>query len=690
MTGFIALPFTRILVPFAAGIILAEYIPSPKSFVFIFLLSGPYILFLLYPGKKTFSQDTSTGSLILISFLLLGYSRAVFKRYDPSELSLHKYYAVLEEYPIERNNSFRAVIKIVDPEIKAIAYFDKSDQLKSVQPGMVFYFSGDPVLIKNLGNPFEFNYQLYSRRNEIGHRIYLKAANYHFLKSARVENIRYSALIFRQKLLETLEKAGIKGETFRVISAITLGARDNLDPETTRSFTRTGTIHVLAVSGGNVAVIYFFLFLLFGFLNQRRTILLFTLLILMGIWAYTFITGLSPSVLRAAIMFSFIILGKSLNRNPDIYNSLASSAFVLLFFKPSLLYDVGFQLSYAAVFAIVFLHPFIYKLCFFKYWIPDKIWMFFTISIAAQIGTLPFSLWYFHQFPVYFWFTNVLVVPLVSLFLYLTFLIILLGNITPVLVSYIALLLSWTGDWMLKFLHFAEYLPYAVIENIYLSAAQLSIALFIVVALFLYFIYRKALYAFITVTSLILLLLLSMVSEWQIQRRKEILVFNDPGNTLLAFTKGRETIWVSGHKMTQKETLQYLTKPYEGFRRITKSSCYFIGDSSNLKNRTIAIKNNFINFCQLRIFVSSIGNELLRKDFPEIDILLVNRYQGLITRTLTDTFEKITVIKAISPLSVYGKNNYPPEDFSSGEQAALRLKLNQNNEGKTSFQLKSW
>ena len=456
-------PFIRILIYFSTGIALAEWVLPPKN-LFWFMIPVFLILCLIFRSKRSV-QDFS-GLLVLLIFLSLGFSWAVHRRYDPKQLPKGEYRAVLDEFPLEKGNSYRAAVKLTGSGTKILAYFDKSVAITTAKPGMPLCFKGQPQLITNAGNPFEFNYRKYVIRNNIGHRIYLKQKDYHFLSAARTWNLRYEALILREILLKRLQETGIKGEIFRVISAITLGARDNLDPETTRSFTRTGTLHVLAVSGGNVAVVYVFLYLFFGFLNKRRTVAIFTVLILAGIWMYTFITGLSPSVLRAAVMFSFITVGKSMRRNPDTYNILASSAFILLFVQPSLLYDVGFQLSYAAVFAIVFLQPIFFKLFYSKYWIIDKLWIFFTVSLAAQVGTLPFSLWYFHQFPVYFWLSNIIVVPLVSLFLYLTFFVILIAPLIPTVAFFTSQVLALTGGMMLKFLHFVEYLPLAVIENI--------------------------------------------------------------------------------------------------------------------------------------------------------------------------------------------------------------------------------
>lgn len=665
-------PFIRILIYFITGIVLAEWLLPPKNPFYI--LIPVFLLFCILFWRKSSRQDIS-GLLILLTFVSLGFSLAVYRRYDPKAIPTGEYLGVLDEYPLEKGDSYRAAVRLRGSEIKILAYFDKLPDPGHVKPGTLLFFKGEPQLIKNSGNPYEFDYQSYARRNRIGHRIYLKQKDYCILSAGNEWNLRYRALILRENLLQRLQKTGIKGETFRVISAITLGARNNLDPETTRSFTRTGTLHVLAVSGGNVAVVYVFLYLFFGFLNKRETLWIFTFLILLGIWTYTLITGLSPSVLRAAVMFSFVIVGKGIRRNPDIYNILASSAFILLFMKPSLLYDVGFQLSYAAIFAIVFLQPVFFKLFCSKCWVIDKLWIFFTVSLAAQIGTLPFSLWYFHQFPVYFWLSNIIVVPLVSLFLYLAFLAILTAPLLPVIAIFTSQILMITGSMMLKFLHFVEYLPFAVIENIYPTAGQLSSAVLCVTLAILLFIYKKSYYLIGGLSSLTIFLFLITVDLWHIQTRNEIVIFNAGGKILAAFTHRNETIWITDTNEKDSVKLNYLTKPYEGYRRIMKTERYFIGFPSQKRTDIVSIRYPFLNFNGINIyFQDNRAHSIAQKDFPPVDFIFVsNVYKKSAYSIYT---EKYLVTKNSSGI-LFTKKNSPPEIITSGEEKALQINIDQ-------------
>jgi len=174
-----------------------------------------------------------------------------------------------------------------------------------------------------------------------------------------------------------------------------------------------GAMHILCVSGLHVGIIYLVISFFLGFLNNTRfNNILKAILLLLTVWAYAIITGLSPSVQRASLMLSVFIIGNLLNRARDTYNTLAISALILLIIDPYLLFNVGFQLSYAAVIGIVTFHQPIYKLLYFKNTIIDKIWSITVLSFAAQMATFPIATYYFHFFPPWFWLTNLFTFPL--------------------------------------------------------------------------------------------------------------------------------------------------------------------------------------------------------------------------------------------------------------------------------------
>ena len=619
-------PFVRLLVPFIAGIILGNSCPPEEKWLFF---SASLFISLLLPFcvNRSYKREYLFGSLLFPVLLLLGLFIKTDKEYQPQPLPKSNYYAVIDEFPVEKEKSFRVVLRLIEPKIKVLSYIDKSVQMEGTEPGMILWFRGQPEVLRKTGNPFEFDYATYAIRNGIGHRIYLKGNNIHFIEGVRKLDLMEWSLIIRDRLINILKNSGLKGEVLHLISAVSLGAREDLEPETTQSFSKTGVIHVLAVSGMNVAIIYVVLDFLFKFLKKRKGgIIPYMLLILGGCWGYALITGLSASVLRAAAMFSFIVIGKSLSRHPNIYNTLAASAFVLLCIWPTLIYDVGFQLSYAAVFSIVYFHPFLYKLLYFKYWIPDQIWILLSVSVAAQIGTLPFLLHYFHQFPTWFLLANLMVIPLVTLILYLSFIVFAIAPISLFLGEWMTRVLDLAGQGMLFSVHFVEKLPHSLINGLYPSDFSLLIA--VIFAIFIVtFILNKNPKAFATaLASIIILLLFNIISTYQDMSRKEVVVFNLQGKTLIALTSGRETTWLTTPNSGTPDKLSYFTNPYEGYRSIRKSTSTCLSDTSRLTSNIYSCTKNFINFKGLSLCVLDDRklNEYEREHFPPTDIIILS------------------------------------------------------------------
>src|SRR5690606_24095560 len=223
-----------------------------------------------------------------------------------------------------------------------------------------------------------------------------------------------------------------------IINALLLGQRQDIPEEVYNNYTSAGAIHILAVSGLHVGIILLLInFILNPLENLKNGQFIKLILILLLLWSFAIIAGLSASVVRAVTMFSFVAYAMHIKRATNIYNILAISMFFLLLFKPSFLFDVGFQLSYIAVFAIVWIQPVLYK-----WWTPklrpvNNLWQLFTVTIAAQIGVIPLSLYYFHQFPGLFFVSNLVIIPFLGIILGLGLLVIILAllNILPDLIA---------------------------------------------------------------------------------------------------------------------------------------------------------------------------------------------------------------------------------------------------------------
>ncbi|NJO90405.1 MAG: ComEC/Rec2 family competence protein, partial [Chloroflexia bacterium] len=222
----------------------------------------------------------------------------------------------------------------------------------------------------------------------------------------------------RSSILSVYQSSGIQGDEFAILAALTLGVKDYLSDEIVEAYSDSGAMHVLAVSGLHVGILMAMLNMIFSFFWKRKKLLVLkSIIILVFLWLFALITGLAPSVTRSALMFSFFILSKNSGKRPSSYNSLAAAAFIILLFNPNALFHVGFQLSFLAVISILLFQQKLYRTIDIKNKYLDYFWQLTTVSLAAQIGTTPISIFYFHQFPIYALLTNIIVIPAAAIIL---------------------------------------------------------------------------------------------------------------------------------------------------------------------------------------------------------------------------------------------------------------------------------
>ena len=355
-------------------------------------------------------------------------------------------------------------------EAKILMFLPKAEPLTYGQSMLVF---GEPQKISPPLNPDEFDYQKHMHYKGISHRHYIKPERYILtdLQDGRL-SIKGLSLRIRDQLSRIIDSSFTNRQAKAIMLALMTGQRDYLNEDNYNSFIQTGIIHVLAISGLHVGIIYMFLLFLLKPLHRKKwskalsyCLKIFILII------FAFITGLSPSVMRATLMFVFMIIGKMLNRNSHVLNSVFSSFFILLLIDPFKLFDVGFQLSYSAVLGIILFHPLIFKVIKFRFIFFNWIWQLSAISIAAQFGTLPFSLYYFKQFPTYFLLGNIFAIPFVFIATILGFI-----TIPASFIPYISYPITSTIEFLtiyfLKLISVLQSLPYGLIKPIQIEACQ--------------------------------------------------------------------------------------------------------------------------------------------------------------------------------------------------------------------------
>ncbi|MDO9136394.1 MAG: ComEC/Rec2 family competence protein, partial [Lutibacter sp.] len=305
-----------------------------------------------------------------------------------------------------------------------------------------------------------------------------------------------------------------------------LGQRQHLTSELQQSYIGAGAIHILAISGLHIGIILLILTAVFKPLHYfKHGKLMATALIIVILWMYAIIAGMSPSVVRAVAMFTAIAFGMYVNRPSGTYKTLVISMFFLLLFNPYYLFEVGFQLSYLAVFSIVWIQPKIYNLWKPKFWILDKLWQLLTVSSAAQIGVLPLSLYYFHQFPGLFFVSNLVIIPVLGIILTAGIVIIIL-SVLQIAPQFLVDSFIFVIQQMNHFIGWIAHQEYFIIQQISMSFL-LMVALYVLLFFGLKWTEKKVFYRF----ALVLIAIVSLQTVFIFEKHKresadELIVFN--------------------------------------------------------------------------------------------------------------------------------------------------------------------
>ena len=375
------------------------------------------------------------------------------------------------------NDKYIAAIKSFNDE-EAIGHLlinIKRDSLtKRFNVDDIFYTSTELNSIQKPLNPYQFDYSKYLELEQVYHQIYLNSTTILQISDSKSTIYGYADAL-RKTINSKLIDAGFEKDALSIMNALLLGQRQTIDKTIYNNYVNSGTIHILAVSGLHVGILLWILNFIFSPLlylkhgNFIRPLVLVTIL-----WSFAIIAGLSPSVTRAVAMFSIISIAMHLKRSTNIYNTLVISAFVILLFKPTFLFSVGFQMSYLAVLGIVSVQPIIYKLWKPKYWIIDKPWQIFTVTLAAQAGVVPISLFYFHQFPGLFFVSNIVVIPFLGLILGFGLLVIalaLIGFLPKPIVDIYSFIIDSLNNFIAWVAQFEDFLfrdiPFTVLQVVF-------------------------------------------------------------------------------------------------------------------------------------------------------------------------------------------------------------------------------
>ncbi len=396
--------------------------------------------------------------------------------------------------------------------------------------------------------PTDFDYRAFMNKKGIWYKTYMNQ----FVKIGHSKNIYHYVAFAKEQIREKYIQAGLSGQNFAVLNALSLGDKNYLSAETKSNFAQAGAMHLLAVSGLHVGILFIVISKVFGFLKSKRIgRTVFALIALISVWLFAIITGLAPSVQRAAFMFSIVILAESIKRDTQVLNSIFGSAFLLLVFNPNLLFEPGFQLSYSAVISIVVLYPKLNQLFFIKNKVIRYCRDLLLISFIAQMGTLPLSIYYFHQFPNWFLLTNFFVIPLAFVIVCLSISLPLLGSV-PFLFAMIGKLLNISIGLLNFIINESAKLPFAYTSNIWLNEIQLILIILICVFLFLWIVHNKKSHLIFSLAMILMFSSYAYYSDEKAGSRKDLIVYEQFSYPAFAYLCSFHAI-ISYSKLNQYE-----------------------------------------------------------------------------------------------------------------------------------------
>ncbi len=616
MTDWSKYPFVRMLIPFAIGIWVSFFVSSfhPSQTTLIAVALALLAVSVMTSLMLKHQRHYWLFGVVMACYLFMsGYSltqvhkaeaqRAYFRNF---EADARYYVARVYDYPTERPNSIRTVLELEyqfcdtlpsrPVSGKIMAYFAKSDTSFSLRYGDLIAV---PAPIREVAppmNPEEFDYRAYLARKGITGQVYLKDEDWLDLQTNDATLLYAFSYWFRDVLLTSLQRSGLSDNEFGVAAAILLGYDDNLADEVRKNYVAAGSMHILCVSGMHVGIIYLLASLLLGFLNQKKwQKALKQALLLAVIWFYALIAGLSPSILRSALMISFVIIGELFRRKGFIINSIAASAFILLCVNPNNLFEIGFLLSYSAVIGIVVLQKPFYSWLVIKNKLLDRIWGITTVALAAQVATIPFTLLYFNQFSTYFVLSNLFMTP-ISFIVVISGMVLLLVSWIPylsALVGYLVWGAVYLMNWVVAKI---ESIPYSIIKGLYISDVEFALLLVALLLLLMMFILLKR-SLFIIMLSVLMLMMVSVtVRIYSSENQQGMTVFSLRKHTAIDFVWGREHLLLADSTlMSDASTVDYSLKGVWSKRHLS-SQPQMLSFDEDFTNSYLSKKSNLVSF----------------------------------------------------------------------------------------------
>lgn len=606
-------PFLRLLLPVLLGIVIQFYSKTEIAVICFFavIVFATFFIFSFLPEAIRFRFRSIQGIIIFLFLTAFGSlitwqkdarnHRNWYGKYDQQQSFI---VATIDEAPVEKQKTFKATAvaetvinegKLQKTSGKFLIYFDKDSASKNLKYGDKIIFQKGLSEIKGSGNPGAFDYAQYAAFHQLFHQIYLRQNEWVLLKEKNRNLLSQFIYSTWENVVSILEKYLGKNNESSIAKALLIGYKVDLDKDLVQAYSNAGVVHLIAISGLHMGIIYGVLVWIFSLLpviKKSKTTRL--ILIIFCLWLFALLTGASPSVLRAAVMFSFIVGGNAFNKKSSVYNSLAASAFLLLCFNPYILWDVGFQLSYLAVLGIVVAQKNISNWLYFKNKYAQRAWQLAAVSLSAQLFTFPLCFYYFHQLPLLFLFSNMVAIPLATFALW--------GCLILLFISPISIAPVYFGKavygiiWLLNHtVLFFDSIPFSLWQGVSVSVVE-TILMYIIVGCFLYAFMQKNKMAF-KFTLAFSLMFASFIAfdNANAYSQKKMIVYNIPSYKAVEFVDKKHFHFV-GDSMVMKDKLLHAfnLKPAHVLLKIKESGSF---------TNSLKFNNNFYRFYDLRILM---------------------------------------------------------------------------------------
>lgn len=496
----------------------------------------------------------ATGAMLAIGLFVITCDKAVeTPRWSGRKVACE---AQLLEVPYMGGVATRALAYVVSDdgsvagersEGRVNIYFANSVEAEALRVGEKVRFEAVIENPRNAGNPAEFDVERYMRLKGVSGSVFLPVGGWQSVGMGNV-SLQMRALALRDDIVKMYERQGFEGNALSLLAAFSVGEKRGFSQELKEVYSDAGVSHLLALSGLHLGLFYMVVVTLLGFAGgSRKWYIARELFALLLLWVFAFVAGLTPSIVRAAVLFSLVSVGRCLRRDSSSLNSLAFAAMVMLLFSPRLLFDISFQLSFSAVLAIILLTPWLRERlgCNKRGRLYRSLVSLLAVSFSAQVGVLPFVWYYFGTFPLYFLFANQLLVPLATVLM--TLVIQLWVTVpVPLVQQCIAWLLSWLLAFMNGVVEFVASLPAASVMLPQVSVAGACFTAFILVAFFYCVMRRRYLFAALISMAAVVALVLNIFTGKGIDYSDSVLLFNNnKSGVALVLPQGDEGYVVS-------------------------------------------------------------------------------------------------------------------------------------------------